>query len=61
MNDEVNYLHGPCIKDEAWLMYHILRLFPNGQQGMDNDGQVVIYTNMSMSKEGTLREMEDVE
>lgn len=34
-------------------------IFPNAQWGDDNDGQIVLYTNMRESADGTLVAFDD--
>ena len=48
-------------KNESWLMLIVNTFFPQGEIGEDNDGQVVIYTSMTMDKEGTLTLMGESE
>lgn len=40
------------------LMSKILSILPNAQFDEDNDGQIVIYTNLQQGKDGSLLELE---
>lgn len=43
------------------LMRFILEILPNATVGEDNDGQVVVYTNLkSVSSDGHLVDMDEV-
>ena len=41
------------------LMEQVLRILPDAQFEEDNDGQIVIYTNLSEKKDGTVERLSD--
>lgn len=46
--------------NENELMSKILEVLPNAMFGTDNDGQVIIYTNLKVvDSDGTLTEFDD--
>lgn len=41
------------------LLTQVLSIIPNASVGEDNDGQLVIYTNLTEDEDGNLSEMSD--
>jgi hypothetical protein len=40
------------------LLLAVLAILPNAEIGEDNDGQIVIYTNVQETKDGKLKEFQ---
>ena len=40
------------------LYVEVTNLFPNATIGTDNDGQLIVYTNLIETSDGTIEEME---
>lgn len=41
------------------LLTQVLSIIPNASVGEDNDGQLIIYTNLTEDEDGNLSEMSD--
>ena len=44
---------------EQEMLEKVLSIFPNASMGEDNDGQLVIYTDMRIAEDSTIEAMEE--
>ena len=50
----VEFVNGDLPKDDPEFMDKMLAAFPDAEVGQDNDGQLVIYTNLRLTADGSV-------